>query len=58
MEHSLEQIIEDLRLRLGREITPREKFYLALSQACAPKAEEEAEDFHRFENSNQYQPAA
>jgi len=35
-ETPLEKLQELLREQLGRELTPREKFYLALAEACAP----------------------
>ena len=34
-EQSLEHLERLLQHSLGREITPREKFYLALAEACA-----------------------
>jgi hypothetical protein len=33
-ENRLEELERQLREKLGRELTPREKFYLALSDAC------------------------
>ena len=31
----LENLEEQLREELGRELTPKEKFYLAISESCA-----------------------
>ena len=39
-EQSLEHLERLLQHRLGREITPREKFYLALAEACAVRNRE------------------
>jgi len=35
-ETSLERREKLLRKKLGRELTPREKFYIALAEACSP----------------------
>lgn len=41
---ALEVTFGQLEERLGREITPREKFYLALAEACAPASSEFEDD--------------
>jgi hypothetical protein len=33
-ETEMEELEKELKEKLGRELTPREKFYIALSQAC------------------------
>jgi hypothetical protein len=35
-ESQLETIVQQTERELGRELTPRETFYLALSEACSP----------------------
>ena len=35
-ESRLETIVQQIERELGRELAPREKFYLALSEACRP----------------------
>src|SRR5438045_5078963 len=39
-EPQLEKLEKQLRERLGRELTAREKFYVALSEACNPLSTE------------------
>jgi hypothetical protein len=36
---TLEQVEKRVEEELGRELTPREKFYLALAEACTPSAD-------------------
>ncbi len=43
----LEKLEGDLTEHLGRELTPREKFYLALSEACASSAPHSQDEEHR-----------
>jgi hypothetical protein len=43
----LEKIEGDLTEHLGRELTAREKFYLALSEACAPSVPRPEDKEHR-----------
>jgi hypothetical protein len=35
-ETRLEELENRVQYHLGRELTPREKFYLAMAEACAP----------------------
>jgi hypothetical protein len=38
-EMGLDELEKRLAEKLGRELTAREKFYVALSEACAPSRE-------------------
>lgn len=38
-ETDLDELEKQLKEKLGRELTPREKFYVALSEACITRPE-------------------